>query len=91
MDAEHNNDYKNEKKPQWSFLTQNAPGRRKSSFYLHVSKFIVAKAMYPSDYTMLQNKRRKWLGAPPPPTDNFWTVNLTSTNYISLEREFNSV
>ena len=26
----------------------------------------------------------------PPPTDNFLTVNFTPTNYISLEREFNS-
>ena len=25
-----------------------------------------------------------------PPTDNFWTVNLAPTNYISLEEEFNS-
>ena len=31
-------------------------------------------------------------GSPPPPspTTNFGTANLTSTNYISLEREFNS-
>ena len=30
-------------------------------------------------YTLLQNKWRRWLGAPPPPpppTDNFWTVKL---------------
>ena len=33
---------------------------------------------------MAQNKR---LGAPP---DNCLRVNLTRTNYISMEREFNS-
>ena len=32
-------------------------------------------------YTILQNKRRRWLGVAP--TDNF-----SPTNYISLEREF---
>ena len=29
-------------------------------------------------------------GSGRPPTDNFWTVNFTPTNYISLEREFHS-
>ena len=34
----------------WSFLTQNAPGRRNLSFYLHLPKFVCVKAVYPSDY-----------------------------------------
>ena len=51
----------------------------------------IVSSQYSRYYTILQNKRRRWLGAPPPPTtDNFWTVNFTSTNYTSLEREFNS-
>ena len=29
-------------------------------------------------------------GSGRPPTDNFWTVSFTPTNYISLEREFHS-
>ena len=28
-------------------------------------------------------------GGGSPTTDDFWTVNLTQTNYVSLEREFN--
>ena len=34
----------------WSFSTQNAPGRRNLSFYLHLPKFVCVKAAYPSDY-----------------------------------------
>ena len=33
----------------WSFSTQNAPGRRNLSFYLHLPKFVYVKAVYPSD------------------------------------------
>ena len=35
---------------QWSFSTQNVPGRRKSSFYLHLPEFIGVKAVYPGNY-----------------------------------------
>ena len=34
----------------WSLSTQNAPGRRNLSFYLHLPKLVYVKAVYPSDY-----------------------------------------
>ena len=40
-------------------------------------------------YTILQNIRWRWFEVSLSRTDNFRKAQLTPTNYISLEREFN--
>ena len=45
----------------WSFSTQNAPGRRNLSFYLHLLKFVCAKAVYPSDYKIFHSSFVKFV------------------------------